>query len=140
MESTILTVRMNAGLAILGSIVMVVLGSALAASAFVDAPAGRGPEMMAGAIVIAVLSAWGIVTGACIFLRQGWARISMLIFSAMLALLGGVACGLAIPGRAWATAVLGAILFGVGFWWVTLFNRASVKEYFAESVRLNHVQ
>lgn len=140
MESTTLTIRINAGVAILGSIVTVVLGSALAASAFVDAPVGRATEMIAGAILAAFLSAWGIVTGSCVFLRQRWARISMLVFSGMLVLLGIAAVVFAITVRAWTTGLLGVILAAVGVWWLMLFNRATVKDYFAASVRLKHVQ
>ncbi len=147
MSSTTLTVRINAGLAVLASIVTVVVGAFLAASAIVDAPAGGSSSTMtAVAILLAVLSAWGIATGVCIFLRQGWARVSMVIFAGMLIPIGVAACVYAIVKPAgtaridWATGVLGVALAGVGIWWLGLFKSRSVQNYFAESVHLDQVQ
>ena len=95
--------------------------------------------------IVAALSGWGIWTAVAVFRRRGWARVFMLIFASLAALIGAGG-GLAIlcePASAHAghgmlalREVAGALfgaLAAIGVWWLVLFNLKSTKEYFAQN-------
>ena len=91
-----IAVRVSAGLAIAGSVVTLAFGLLMPVSmALAPPPAGPGappfPMMVVGilmALIFAAFAAWGIVTGIAIFRRRGWARISIMAFAVLLAIMG----------------------------------------------------
>jgi hypothetical protein len=95
------------------------------------------------------LSGWGIWTAIGIFRRRGWARVSIVIFAALLTFMAGSA-GLVIlvmrlPAQPnvtqgmmdairWGMGGFYSLLAAIGVWWLVLFNLRSTKEYFAQGV------
>lgn len=104
-----------------------------------------------------VLSIWGIATGIALLNLRGWARISMIVFSALLIFfcLPGVLMMLFIPlpvpqgmpnqelmqhYMAWfrvGMVVLYACLATLGGYWLYFFNSRAVKGQFNNSGRAN---
>jgi hypothetical protein len=149
-----IAVRVSAGLAMAGSLLTLALGVMMPIS-MAMAPRPVGPAappfpMMAFGIVMAVIfaafAAWGIVTAIGIFRRRNWARISIMIFAGLLAIMGvfgGVAAlVMTLPPqegldprimtalRIGMSAFYG-LLAGIGIWWLLLFNKQTTKHYFA---------
>ncbi len=91
---------------------------------------------------VCCMGAWGLATGIGLLRAWRWARISMLVFSSILAAYGaaGVVVFLFIPKgemSGWPLLLLKAgvsiyWLFhvAIGVWWFTYFNRNNVKAYF----------
>jgi len=108
------------------------------------AAAGLGQFMYATSWVWICFGGWGVITGIGILRKWRWARISMLVFCGILALIGGFVflVMLVLPSRdpnGWTRElILGkafiiAITFVppfVGFRWCMYFTRESVKAYF----------
>jgi hypothetical protein len=98
-------------------------------------------------------AAWGITTSIGLFRLRNWARISIIVFAALLAIFGlfgllGAFAMFAMPAPAMPPGarldpnfflmVMRAIMvafalaqLGIGSWWLVFFNRAKVKEQFA---------
>jgi hypothetical protein len=100
-----------------------------------------------GALVYILPAIWGIITSIGLFCLKNWARISIIVFSVILILMGalvGVIMLLvplpAAPNEAASqSTITGIRLFmaafwfgiaGIGIWWVILFNRPKVKAQF----------
>ena len=101
-----------------------------------------------GALVYILPAIWGIITSIGLFCLKNWARISILVFSVILILMGALV-GLimllmplpAAPAGAATQStmtgirlVMGAFWFGIagiGVWWLILFTRPKVKAQFA---------
>jgi len=99
------------------------------------------------AAILAALSAWGIWTAVGIFRRRGWARVSIVVFAALLTFVsasaflvilimpfpaqGGVSQSMMDVAR-WGIAGFYGVLAVIGVWWLVLFNLGSTKEYFAQ--------
>ncbi len=106
---------------------------------------------VAGVLVFLLFSGfsvWGIATGAAIFRRRAWARISMLIFAGLLLFFGATgvlimlfaplpAAGDADPHAAETVRRTLAAFYGVialaGSWWLLLFGGRQARVYFAEN-------
>jgi hypothetical protein len=90
---------------------------------------------------------WGIVIGIGLWRLKGWARISIIIFAALLTLMGGftgltiLVIPMPVPANGAADpAVMRGVravmagfcltLLGIGVWWLVFFNRARVKQQF----------
>lgn len=99
--------------------------------------------------VVILLAAWGIATAVGIFRRRRWARLSILIFSALLVLFGvlGAAMMAVIPlpetpgaDPRIMTIVRAAfigfycVLAAIGTWWLVLFNLQRSQPYFSGPV------
>ena len=148
---------MSAGLTIAGSLAILVLGGFMLFG-MLAAPPPTGPAappfpLLAIGIVVAatcaILSGWGIWTAIGIFRRRGWARVSIVIFAALLTFMAGSA-GLVIlvmrlPAQPnvtqgmmdairWGMGGFYSLLAAIGVWWLVLFNLSSTKEYFAQGV------
>ncbi len=106
-------------------------------------PVTRGMVMVL-ALFFAALAVWGILSGAGVFRRRPWARISMVIFAVLLvgmgasALIGvfliripqsGLRAGFPIR-LVIAVFYLGLTL--IGAWWMLLFSSAGGTRYFSE--------
>jgi len=91
---------------------------------------------------VCYMGAWGLATGIGLLRAQRWARISMLVFSSLLAAYGavGVVVFLFMPNgdmSGWPLLLLktGVSIYwlfhvAIGVWWLTYFNRNNVKAYF----------
>jgi hypothetical protein len=97
-------------------------------------------------------AAWGITTSVGLFRLRNWARISIIVFAALLSIWGlfGMLMALAMfampapamppearvdPNVIFMVMRLFFIIFamvqlGIGIWWLVFFNRASVKQQF----------
>jgi hypothetical protein len=148
-------IRASAVLAILGSVATLLIAGMTTWSMF---HAKLPPDMpmppvalkvmgVAMGVAFAGLGVWGIWTAAGIFRRRGWARISIVVFAALLAFLGassllavlvmpfpstpGVSASFMEKVR-WGIAAFYGALALIGAWWLILFNSGSTKQYFAE--------
>jgi hypothetical protein len=98
-----------------------------------------------GMLIILGLAVFGIITGIGLIRLRNWARLSILIWSAITVFFGAAALAflLAIPFPASpggpllnpsAVKVVVAIVYGVpvviSIWWLLLFNKKSTKEQF----------
>ena len=145
------SVTIAATVSLLGSLLSLGLGLASAFAVLIarkSNPDLNEPLVLSGiAIAIFVLlvgAIWGIVTSRGLFRLRFWARISVLVFSILLAITG-LAGTVAFPfvttrpaaagftdgkfGMAWLYAILTAI----GIWWFVLFTRFSVRQQFTLS-------
>lgn len=92
---------------------------------------------------------WGIVTGIGLWRLKNWARISIIVFSVLLILMGGfsglMTLVVPIPSNpnntvdpSMMTGIrisMGAFMLtlaGIGVWWLVFFNRSKVKEQFGQ--------
>jgi hypothetical protein len=104
--------------------------------------------LVMGALVYILPAIWGVITSIGLFLLKNWARISILIFSVILILMGAmvgvIMLVMPLPGAPGGAAtqstmtgirpVMGAFWFGIaciGIWWLILFTRPKVKAQFA---------
>ena len=148
-------IRASAALAILGSVATLLVAGMMTWSMFhakLPPDAAMPPAILkafgvAMGVAFAGLGVWGIWTAAGIFRRRGWARISIVVFAALLAFIG-VCALLAIlvmpfpstPNVSasfmekvrWGIAAFYGALALIGAWWLILFNSGSTKQYFAE--------
>ncbi len=140
--------------AIVGS-VLVLLGTALAAIAFLTVPISQAaPQFPSFARNLAVgsmalfagLAVFGVFTGIGVLRLKNWARISMLVWSGITAAICGcvlaflVIIPLPTPPNAPAniaafTRVAAGLIYGlplaIAIWWLILFNRKAIAAQFA---------
>jgi hypothetical protein len=153
-------IRVSAGFSILGSLLVLLLPIALLGVAFFEPPSAEsGPIPLKALAVLmtvmfAALSAWGIATGVGIFRRAPWARISTVVFAALLTVMG-LCCLVAmvlIPfpantgDRQVDPRMLGFVRIGIAIFygllavlgaaWLVLFNSAKTKQYFAQAAEV----
>jgi hypothetical protein len=141
-------IRLSAALAILGSLATLLLAGGLSWFAFHTEAARLTRAML---IVLALffggLSIWGTITGAGVFQRRAWARLSMLVFALLLVGMGisaliGILL-IRIPQSSGEAvrpvvnirliiAVLYAGLTLIGIWWLMLFTSGGARQYFSE--------
>ncbi|HYW43445.1 MAG TPA: hypothetical protein VE959_11360 [Bryobacteraceae bacterium] len=154
MSQSWLGIRVSAVLAILGSVLTLLFSGLLVWTAFFahgfapGSPADTG--LMKGVLIALTvffigLTVWGVATGAGIFRRRGWARVSIVIFAVLLVGMGGSAMlgifFVRLPPspdvseqimrniRLAMAAFYGGLLL-IGVWWLLLFNSARAKQYF----------
>ena len=150
-----IAIRASAVVALAGSTALLLFSAAMAAWSLFAPVRNSGalpPNLMrvfgcvmAGLFEIAAV--WGICTGVGVFRRKNWARISMVVFGALLAFFGGTGAlamllvpfpmNAAVDQR--VASIVRASMVGfyllltaVGAWWLIVFNRQSGKQYFAE--------
>lgn len=92
---------------------------------------------------------WGIVTGIGLWRLKNWARVSIIVFSVLLILIGGfsglITLVVPIPSTPSNTVdpsimtgirlSMGAFMLAlaaIGVWWLVFFNRSKVKEQFGQ--------
>jgi hypothetical protein len=143
-----LGVTVSAVVAIAGSILALMFAAAAVASLFIatsaSQPPNSGPFLISAALTIVAAAIVGIWTGVGLFRLRPWARISILIFSAFMAvgsaftLLGAMV--VPMPPDVRGPTVLQvrsiiALTFGlplvVAVWWLIQFNTKSTKAAFA---------
>ena len=98
-------------------------------------------------LIYALPAVWGIITAVGLLQVKNWARISTIVFSALLLFFGafGILTSMVFflkppPGKgldpamfAWVgvfMAVCALAQIGIGIWWMVFFNRARVKAQF----------
>jgi len=150
-------VTVIAVLSLIGSVLTLLMGVVLAlVMVFASAPSSNdfpGSPMFFKAImalvllIYLVLALWGILTSIGLLRLKNWARISTIVFSVLLILMGGFGVLLSlsfpipsVPAKpADPSAVMGARIFAgaiqvalvsIGVWWLVFFNRARVREQF----------
>jgi len=148
-------IRASAALSILGSVITLLLPVSILGVAFFGTarpPDMQGISLKGVAIFVTIfcvgLGAWGIATAVGIFRRREWSRISIVLFAALLTVMGlcCVAAMLFMPLPSangtqaleprtmqmvrWGIAVFYGLLALVGVWWLLLFNTAKTKQYF----------
>jgi hypothetical protein len=146
-------------LSLLGSVLTFAMGI-LTLVLMIMAPAPRSGQFPGSPVFFKVMllwaslmyllpAVWGIVTGIGLWRLKNWARVSMIVFSVLLILMGGFS-GLmtlvipipATPGKNMDPSVITGVrmsigafmltLAGVGVWWLVFFNRSKVKEQFGQ--------
>ena len=155
-------VMVSAVLSMVGSLLALAVGL-LAAMGLHLAPPQPPPEsqlppeffktiMLLVPFVYILPAVWGIVTSIGLFMMKSWARISIIIFAALLTMggffgtIGAVAFAVAtppnnLPGEVLVftrifVVVFTALQLGIGIWWLVFFNRAKVRALF-QAVRPN---
>lgn len=128
---------------------MMVLASivALNSTRIPDAPASAGPIVIFEALFFFGFSAWGIATGVGLIKTRQWARISMLIFAAILVLISLPAAMVMafiplsrpndpnlpanfIPVIRVVLVVIYGMIAALGGFWLYFFNKQNVKAQF----------
>lgn len=151
-------VTIIAVLSLIGSILMLIMGILMVALAIfipkTDAnipPAFFTIAMVMGSIFYFLLGAWGISTGIGLFRLKNWARISIIIFSILLALMSAFSMLMSVlmiflpiagPSAEPSAMNIGRLVMGVfwgvqlgiGIWWLVYFTRAKVKAQFVPVV------
>jgi hypothetical protein len=143
-------VTLAAVAAILGSALFIAMGLLMLFSAFVPTPQQGAPSFLrvvslVMCVVMLGLAAWGITTAVGLFRLRVWSRWSILVFSALLAFLGGSTILVVTvvplpptPGAApeimkWVKIAI-AVIYGVpalmGAFWLYYFNTARVRTQF----------
>lgn len=128
-------------------LVVMVFAPVSRASQFPGSPTAYKLMLGFASLMYLLPAVWGIVTGIGLWRLKRWARISIIIFAALLTLMGAFA-GLTTlvipmpvpPNSAADPAVMQGvravmagfclILLGIGVWWLVFFNRAKVKRQF----------
>ena len=104
-----------------------------------------------GVLVYVLPAIWGIITSIGLFCLKNWARISIIIFSVILilmgALVGVIMLLMPLPAAPAGAATqstmtglrlgMGGFWFGIagiGIWWLILFTRPKVKAQFAAPI------
>jgi hypothetical protein len=151
-----IAVRASALITICGSLLASLLAVVVAAVFLVGGPRYMGPfppEVVriggvAVSVAFAAFAAWGFWTATGIFARRDWARISIVVFSAMLLLFSaaGMVAMLVYPTPSDAavnlemahrvrTWILGGytLLMFISAWWLALFNTRKTREYFSKA-------
>lgn len=151
----------SAGVLLFGSVLMfsaVVSGDPSFAVESVDASTTPLPVYVLMGVALLALSAWGIISAIGLLRLRNWARLSFVVFAAMLmAISSFAALGLLviIPALALTPSVnpdiepgatvaiyllLLPVLAGlaIGIWWLVYFNRARVRSRFGASSGVPH--
>lgn len=143
-------------LQILGSALLLALAAFMAFAMIVATPPASDPRLppmffTAMRVVLplfyALPAVWGIITSVGLLQLKNWARISTIVFSALLMVFGafGMLSSMVFllkppPGNGVdpkmfsiigaVTAVVALAQIGIGIWWMIFFNRAGVKAQF----------
>jgi hypothetical protein len=150
-------------LSLLGSALTFVMGILMLA-VMVLAPVPRANQFPGSPILFKVFfiaislmymlpAVWGILSGVGLWRLKNWARISTIVFSVLLILMGGFA-GLvsfvvpfpATPSNAanpqvifvvrMAMGIFWLTQLGIGIWWLVFLNRSKVKEQFGQAAQV----
>jgi hypothetical protein len=113
-----------------------------------SSPASLKAMFFLAILMYVLLAVWGISSSIGLFRLRNWARISTILFSVLLAVMGGfsglgtllVAAFFPISGPANSPSMKEVFVFialfwfaltGIGIWWAVFLNRAKVKVQFA---------
>jgi len=148
-------IRASAVLTIVGSLLTLAFAGLILFGTVVKPPP-TGPAAppfpmaaigMVMAAILAAFSGWGFWTAVAVFRRRGWARVSIVVFAALLTFIGASASLVILimpfPAQGgvsqrmmdvarWGIAGFYGVLAVIGVWWLVLFNLGSTKEYFAQ--------
>jgi len=143
-------VTLAAVAAILGSGLFILMGLGMLYTVFVPAPQSAALAFLRAVSVVMCfvmlgVAAWGITTSVGLFRVRGWSRWSILVFSALLAFMGGSTAlmmgfiplpptpGVSAQAMTWIRIGV-AVVYGVpalmGAFWLYYFNTARVRTQF----------
>ncbi len=105
--------------------------------------------LLLGSLMYLLPAIWGVVTSIGLWRLKNWARISIIVFSVLLILMGGFSGLMTLvvpmpppPNSTVDPSVMTGIrismgafmlaLAGIGVWWLVFFNRPKVKEQFGQ--------
>lgn len=145
-----LGVTFAAVVALLGSLATLLMGLFLVLFLILSNYAPKSPALhttvtLLSALILIVPAGLGIATSVGLFRLKRWARISILIFAALLALMGFFTPFFLLTAPAppntgqapeiWrytqiALSVFYFFLAAIGVWWLVFFNRKAVKDQF----------
>ena len=152
-----LGVTLAAIAAILGSVLFCLLAAVMLVSALVPSPQQQAPGYLkvvsfGMCVVLLGFAGWGITTAVGLFRLRAWSRWSILVFSALLAFMGG--CTILFmtvvslppaPGASpeitkWVKVAV-AVIYGVpglmGAFWLYYFNTARVRTQFGPGAAMD---
>src|SRR6266478_2117483 len=139
--------------AILASLVTILIAVAAIAGVSLMPPAGSSPPIpqsvkstaVAMMVFLAGLAIFGIFTSVGVLHLKNWARVSILIWGAVMAAFSGLALPfaafmpmpeapaqspVALPFVRTLLLIVYGIPFLIGVWWLLLFNQRAIKEQF----------
>jgi hypothetical protein len=146
-----LAVRASAVLSLLGSLATILLAVLMVVGILLAPPPVGQPQpiplkpvVVATGVLMLILAVWGIATAISVFRRRRWARMSMLIFGGLLAVMAGISAlviavmpiptspqAAPVPGYIrWAMVGVYGLLAAIGVWWLILFNLRTSVAYF----------
>jgi hypothetical protein len=143
-----------------GSLLVLLIGGLMAlAVAFASSAAPTEPPIPPGfmkamlalmLVIYLAAAAWGITTSIGLLRLRNWARLSIIVFSVLLALMSGPSALMVLlmpsfptphgADASFMTAMrvgMGAFwstILAIAIWWLVFFNRAKVKEQFVPAV------
>jgi len=134
-------------------VVLMIMAPVPRSGPFPASPAFFRVMLLLASLMYLLPAVWGIVTGIGLWRLKNWARISMIVFSVLLILMGGFSGLMTLvipipptPGNNVDPSVITGVrisigafmltLAGVGVWWLVFFNRSKVKEQFGLSPAL----
>jgi hypothetical protein len=150
-------VTVIAVLSLIGSALMLLMGSLMAVMIFFaptpEAQESPVPPLFFKALFLLMAcmfllpAIWGIVSSIGLFLLKNWARISTIVFSALLALLSGLQAIVSLimpfptvpnfpidnPAIVAVRMFIAAVFIGhlgIGIWWLLFFTRPKVAQQF----------
>jgi hypothetical protein len=156
-------VTISAVLALLGSLFAAGMGLLMLAAFIAGPPPSPDPNFPGSPaffrtilflvpLFYLVPAAWGITTSVGLFRLRNWARISIIVFAALLAIFGlfgmlGALVMFVMPAPAMPPGArldpnffltvmrlfmvtIALVQMGIGIWWLVFFNRAGVKAQF----------
>lgn len=147
------SVTVVAVVSLLGSSLTLAMGLLMALAMVITRqsnPALKEPAafvgMLIGLFFLIVPAIWGLTTSIGLFRLKNWARLSILVFSVLLVLMGGFGAPMFLliplpqtPGTdphfltlfRFAMTGFYALMAAIGAWWFILFTRRSVRGHFA---------
>jgi hypothetical protein len=147
------SVTVVAVVSLLGSFLTLAMGSLMALALVITRksnPALSEPSALVGMLIglffLIVPPVWGLATSVGLFRLKNWARLSILVFSVLLVLMGGFGAPMFLliplpqtPGTDphfltyFRLAITGfyALMAAIGVWWFILFTRRSVRGQFS---------
>ena len=130
-------------------LVMMIMAPVSSTNPFPGSPSLFNAMLVLASLMYLLPAVWGIVTGIGLWRLKNWARVSIVVFSVLLILMGGFSglVTLIVPfpptqNSSVDPSIMTSIrismaafmlaLAGIGVWWLVFFNRSTVKEQFGQ--------
>ena len=131
----------------LGIFTVVVMFLAPPSQQFSGSPLAFKMIFLVISLVYILPAAWGVITATGLWRLRNWARISIIVFSTFLVVIGGFSCLMMFavpfpvaPGSPLTPSAIASIriglgafwltLLGIGVWWLVFLTRSAVKAQF----------
>jgi hypothetical protein len=130
-------------------LVMMIVAPVPRSNEFPGSPIFFKVILLLGSLMYLLPAIWGVVTSIGLWRLKNWARISIIVFSVLLILMGGFSGLMTLvvpmpppPNSTVDPSVMTGIrismgafmlaLAGIGVWWLVFFSRPKVKEQFGQ--------